>query len=241
MEIDFTTPSPRSVGQKRARSPASSPPLDRPSKRASGSAGRTPSLPNFQQQNGPHTISNPHPLPSPFFESRTPDDWVVKTGGLKLDSPSFALGHVPLPESERWNVDVTFENADKDAHEVMMTDHDSPTTAEAWPLPSTDNNGSSHFYACSPTRASFQQPAHPAASATPRSDIHIHVQPATPSSRGLPRSAVVQSSPMSMSATNSGAWSSSTTPVRKARVTMGPRPDCEKCRIGVKGHWMHVD
>jgi hypothetical protein len=138
MEIDFVS-TPRSVGQKRARSPASSPPLDRPSvspgcpppkfeltslkKRASGSAGRPPSLPNFQHQNGPHTISHSHPLPSPFLESRTPDDWVVKTGGLKLDSPSFALGHVPLPESERWNVDVTFENADKEAHEVMVGKH----------------------------------------------------------------------------------------------------------------------
>ena len=28
---------------------------------------------------------------------------------------------------------------------------------------------------------------------------------------------------------------------RKQRFTMGPRSDCEKCRLGVKGHWMHVD
>ncbi|KAI0317855.1 hypothetical protein OF83DRAFT_92710 [Amylostereum chailletii] len=30
-------------------------------------------------------------------------------------------------------------------------------------------------------------------------------------------------------------------PDRKPRVTMGPRADCEKCRLGVKGHWMHFD
>lgn len=28
---------------------------------------------------------------------------------------------------------------------------------------------------------------------------------------------------------------------RKQRFTMGPRADCEKCRLGVKGHWMHLD
>ncbi|KZT74130.1 hypothetical protein DAEQUDRAFT_721010 [Daedalea quercina L-15889] len=29
--------------------------------------------------------------------------------------------------------------------------------------------------------------------------------------------------------------------VRKQKFTMGPRADCEKCRLGVKGHWMHLD
>ena len=28
---------------------------------------------------------------------------------------------------------------------------------------------------------------------------------------------------------------------KRPRVTMGPRADCEKCRLGVKGHWMHFD
>ncbi|KAL0947062.1 hypothetical protein HGRIS_013203 [Hohenbuehelia grisea] len=28
---------------------------------------------------------------------------------------------------------------------------------------------------------------------------------------------------------------------RKPKFTMGPRADCEKCRMGVKGHWMHFD
>lgn len=30
-------------------------------------------------------------------------------------------------------------------------------------------------------------------------------------------------------------------PSKKPRLTMGPRADCEKCRLGVKGHWMHLD
>ncbi|KIK95249.1 hypothetical protein PAXRUDRAFT_827208 [Paxillus rubicundulus Ve08.2h10] len=28
---------------------------------------------------------------------------------------------------------------------------------------------------------------------------------------------------------------------KKHRVTMGPRADCIKCRMGIKGHWMHFD
>ncbi|KAI0736668.1 hypothetical protein C8Q72DRAFT_801061 [Fomitopsis betulina] len=28
---------------------------------------------------------------------------------------------------------------------------------------------------------------------------------------------------------------------RRQKFTMGPRSDCEKCRLGVKGHWAHYD
>jgi len=31
------------------------------------------------------------------------------------------------------------------------------------------------------------------------------------------------------------------TPTKRHRMTMGPRTDCEKCRMKVPGHWMHVD
>ncbi|KAF8271809.1 hypothetical protein EI94DRAFT_489129 [Lactarius quietus] len=30
-------------------------------------------------------------------------------------------------------------------------------------------------------------------------------------------------------------------PPRRSRFTMGPRPDCEKCRLGVPGHYAHFD
>jgi len=33
----------------------------------------------------------------------------------------------------------------------------------------------------------------------------------------------------------------STTPRKQPRFTMGPRADCEKCRLGVKGHFVHLD
>ncbi|KAI0247064.1 hypothetical protein BJV78DRAFT_1248692 [Lactifluus subvellereus] len=30
-------------------------------------------------------------------------------------------------------------------------------------------------------------------------------------------------------------------PARRSRFTMGPRPDCDKCRLGVPGHYAHFD
>ena len=30
-------------------------------------------------------------------------------------------------------------------------------------------------------------------------------------------------------------------PTRRSRFTMGPRPDCDKCRLGVPGHYAHFD
>jgi len=71
--------------------------------------------------------------------------------------------------------------------------------------------------------------------ATPSdSPITTHQDQTTSSQTPLPTS---QPSPMAMSPTNSPS------PVanRKQRFTMGPRSDCEKCRLGVKGHWMHFD
>ena len=29
--------------------------------------------------------------------------------------------------------------------------------------------------------------------------------------------------------------------LKHKKVTMGPRADCEKCRLGVRGHWLHLN
>jgi len=57
----------------------------------------------------------------------------------------------------------------------------------------------------------------------------VHIQEATPSPVAAPCSAQRRDSGDNMPS------------LRKQRFTMGPRADCEKCRMGVKGHWMHVD
>lgn len=74
----------------------------------------------------------------------------------------------------------------------------------------------------------------------------IRILPATPSDSQNTHHQTIhshtlssdQSSPMSPMAISPAI---SPTTNRKPRLTMGPRSDCEKCRLGVKGHWMHFD
>jgi hypothetical protein len=47
----------------------------------------------------------------------------------------------------------------------------------------------------------------------------------------------VSNCPMAMSSPTASFLN--TNSPRKQRFTMGPRTDCEKCRLGVKGHWVH--
>ncbi|KAH7922838.1 hypothetical protein BV22DRAFT_1197150 [Leucogyrophana mollusca] len=118
------------------------------------------------------------------------------------------------------------------------------------PVPSTASP-SSPLPLPPPPPSSHSQPLiqnHPPAiflhPATP-SDISPH-QNAVPFSLGdqttQPQSpSIPPGSPMS--GTSQGA-SSPTCPfgtTRKQRFTMGPRADCLKCKMGVKGHWMHLD
>ena len=72
----------------------------------------------------------------------------------------------------------------------------------------------------------------------------INVVPPTPIHQ---QSFLDYSQPDSPSAMNPSMGSSmdisskSTTPRKQPRFTMGPRADCEKCRLGVKGHFVHLD
>ena len=86
-----------------------------------------------------------------------------------------------------------------------------------------------------------KHPPTPTHAFTQHSNVHIHIQPSTPSHRVPLQSSMSESSPISVSPSNSRVCSPSTPSSRKPRVTMGPRPDCEKCRMGVKGHWMHIE
>ncbi|KAH9842401.1 uncharacterized protein C8Q71DRAFT_732706 [Rhodofomes roseus] len=73
----------------------------------------------------------------------------------------------------------------------------------------------------------------------PRLGIDAHSEPTLPPAvQGLPStSASTTDVPMA----TSQSQDHTAPPARKQRFTMGPRADCEKCRLGVKGHWMHFD
>lgn len=82
----------------------------------------------------------------------------------------------------------------------------------------------------------------------------IHVTPATPTSTAgslsnstqdlndlRTASNVMESSMMSITPTQSFTQALSPPLARRPKFSMGPRADCEKCRLGVKGHWAHFD
>jgi hypothetical protein len=76
----------------------------------------------------------------------------------------------------------------------------------------------------------------------------IVVQPSTPAESPIQLLSRTDSptrpaSPNAMLLSPATSWSANASPVnsRRQRVTMGPRADCEKCKLGVKGHWMHFD
>lgn len=60
--------------------------------------------------------------------------------------------------------------------------------------------------------------------------IHVHAATPSPVSMHHP----TPSPTSSISPSSAGC-------MRKQRFTMGPRADCEKCRAGIRGHWVHFD
>ncbi|KAF8522123.1 hypothetical protein BU17DRAFT_87223 [Hysterangium stoloniferum] len=213
-------------GQKRGRSPSPALSDERPTKRVyldSDSAGSTPPLGLGQQPclrlNAPS---------NGLFECSISDDWVTKTGGLKLDSPLFAIGQslsTSLPGALLHTADNLNDMGNN--HEPMITD------SPKWnPQHYTENN-----QAFTP----FSSPHHESPSSPMDMSPRTH-EPTTPTNCRR-RQFTEDHSPMSLTPSHPGAWSPSTTNQlpRKPRITMGPRADCEKCRLGIKGHWMHLN
>lgn len=71
----------------------------------------------------------------------------------------------------------------------------------------------------------------------PPSVPYFEPRPPCPSTR--PSSPVSSSSMMVLSSLPSYVNVAASSPRRQQRFTMGPRADCEKCRLGIKGHWVH--
>ncbi|KAF8921441.1 hypothetical protein CPB85DRAFT_1428426 [Mucidula mucida] len=151
------------------------------------------------------------------------EDWVQQTDGLRIGTP--VVSSSPSP--------VVNESDDVDMDEDSPAISGTPMSISATPLPTN--------YA--PSDLSSVQYDSP----LPRTGVppSIAILPPTPEAARIASGSVVarpltplRESRMSMipdSPTNVFA-----TP-RKQRFTMGPRSDCEKCRLGVKGHYSHFD
>ncbi|KAH9932150.1 hypothetical protein B0H21DRAFT_93835 [Amylocystis lapponica] len=232
MEIDMQSPSFRAARSscnkaKRPRSPTSPTPLDRPSKRLSLGLG------NANNICMPNALTPPLSLATSAY-APVPEDWVVQTRGLRIASPHIAQGQ---GEGLARVQEVEVERRSDCMDTAMQTDGDVPMAVASPPrvhrsagvaqpavspfirMPEVPFPASIQLPEIQSQIATPHLPAPDFESATPPVDTMCHVT----------------------AASASASTAQGQSQARKPRVTMGPRADCEKCRMGVKGHWMHFD
>ncbi|KAF8212386.1 hypothetical protein K438DRAFT_1958128 [Mycena galopus ATCC 62051] len=233
LEIEMQSPSfrtTRSVSAKRARSPDS--PSERPAKRLSLAIGGPLSVTEnaFNYFGARRSASN--------SRHSSEDSWVQQAGGLTIDSPLFTSTNSPVPETA------------SPADEGMLVDAEEELAAMSRrPYLPPLRTHSDTLMCTSPVHAHVQPKSN--YNTTPPTDSGslflpaINILPATPDLLSCTRPSTPvhydrdNSSAMSISPTNSFAVLGS--PASKKRFMMGPRANCEKCRLGVKGHWAHLD
>ncbi|KAK7689153.1 hypothetical protein QCA50_007844 [Cerrena zonata] len=244
MDIDMHSPSFRTArATKRSRSPTSpSPSLERPSKRMSVGLPHNPPIPEFA-------------APIPMTTRQISDDWVQQTRGLRIDRDGYS------PQLEQNSVarnTIVEENMFMDPdHEPMMNQFiplpphipcppNSPAQLAGMPQHRLHQPLSQAQYlepfqvqqvnmtAPQSFLSSFQQ--QPPPPLYPTLD-HLNTPPLQPQSGYATNSQADLPSPPLPIVNQTPIQS----PKRKQKVTMGPRADCEKCRLGVKGHWMHFE
>lgn len=223
---------------KRARSPEGSSPADRPSKRPSLAVGGITRRPDYRHLS----------LGSASSSLGTPEDWVQQAGGLSIDSP--------IPSD--------LENPFVGGEDVDMMDSEDSSVNE---LPGRTQT--SHFSNTGPSQQAQQQPvlvpqtSHPSehgtrltdglfanvgSNAVPAAPIHAPQLPEDPAGFGRtpgqrvsvpPPSILPPSSPdlMAISPTTSFTQTGSS----RRRVVFGPRANCDKCRLGAPGHFIHYE
>lgn len=203
---------------KRAHSPDGSP-GDRPAKRLLLATGDV-------------DIGYRHFSTSFINGSRYPsEDWVQQAGGLTINGPIFPLtanhSSLQVPDVEM--------SVDPDESGVLL-----PRTSSNLPPPVVPQ----HQHTQLPNILDFRysgkmQPVFDVVSPTPiftvplskneSAEQHPSTQPSTP----------IDSSPNAM--VLSSPVTSFSPPSIKRRVFFGPRIGCEKCRLGVKGHFIHSE
>lgn len=236
MDVDIHSPGPhspsfRSMRQysgKRARSPEPGSPIDRPSKRlslATGLSGRA----------GPG-----YRAASSSRETSEDWGWVRQTGDLAIASPACGAFAGRGIDEERLESVADIDMAiDHDA--TMDENFDGPSlqglaTHSKLTLPPASHR---------PNQASSTLDQHSALSSASRlSYVHSINMASAYSADALPEPVSTPPpppSPAPMSISPESSFVQLPQSQRKPRFTMGPRSDCEKCRLGVKGHWMHLD
>jgi len=232
----------RSVSAKRARSPDS--PSERPAKRLSLAIGGSlnPSENAFHYLGARSSAST---------SRHSSEDWVQQAGGLSIDSPLFPSTSATCLEGASAADEGMLIDVEEDLSTISRRPYLPPLRTQSDALmqagfacaanlmhtpqqPLGLPSGSSYTSETPPSGSLFL-PAINILPATP--DLLSCTRPSTPVHR---RDENRDSSAMSISPTTSYATLGSPAS-KKQRFMMGPRANCEKCRLGVKGHWVHLD
>ncbi|KAJ7046636.1 hypothetical protein C8F04DRAFT_1061220 [Mycena alexandri] len=238
LEVEMHSPSfrtTRSVSAKRARSPDS--PFERPAKRLSlAIGGPLGSSENpFYHHLGARSSTN--------TSRHSSEDWVQQAGGLSIDSPLFPSTSFTVLEPAPVVDEGMLVDAEEDLSAMprrpylppLRTQTDAFGFATASPIHAQrqPSSGSSYSKETTPATGSLFLPAINILPATP--DLLSRTRPSTPVQHDRDNSFAMSISPTTSYAVLGSPAS------KKQRFMMGPRADCEKCRLGVKGHWVHLD
>jgi len=233
-----TTIAVHSHPMKRPRSPAS--PSDRPFKRVSLAVMNDSTSTPLLFVAGAN-IFQPHPTRMLSAE----ENWVTQTRGLRIERP---LSIHPTQNQPPPLVGVRGYEREDDMG--MDCDLLSNPQVCSWPSRTQDRPHTIRIQTMHlPSTQQLPTPPPEHQSIVLPSPDHViqspqvNARPVAPSET-LGRNDSMDSV-MLISSPSSQRLSVPATPIppsaRKQKFTMGPRGDCEKCRMGLKGHWVHVD
>ncbi|KAG6831185.1 hypothetical protein H0H92_012325 [Tricholoma furcatifolium] len=233
MEVDLQSPSFMVLRShtKRTRSPGS--PGDRPNKRVSLA---------IEHIRHAHSSGNATPESPAAGSTRFPsEDWVHQTDGLTIDSPAIYGPESPGDHDEEMNMDAD-ETISIHRPEQMI-----PQRPVLPPVETQTNFMTTSLF----ERQHQQNPLHLASGSvpTPPGPTVNVLSPTPPMSSSStqymdsPSMDAQAQSPSPLNNSRSGSAMVLSSPPsmvsRKQRFTMGPRADCIKCQMNVKGHSVH--
>lgn len=208
----------------------------------------------------PSGLPSPVPTPPPLATRQVSEDWVSRTRGLRIDRDHVGPVAV-IPEEPRLAAGPSRQegyNDDMVCPEYAyirsalsnpgMQNMDDEQMSEPWPpscfAPSANNNILSHPFPSRPLAPldlqDIQRQCLPAITIPETSALPGQPYPPSYASDPAPLTPTTptRSSRMELQPEDIALPLS---PPRKPRFTMGPRLDCEKCRLRVPGHYSHFN
>ncbi|KAF8061580.1 hypothetical protein FPV67DRAFT_1509477 [Lyophyllum atratum] len=232
MEVDLHSPSFRALrsfssSTKRARSPETS--FDRPSKR--------PSLAVDHSRPESFSYANSSGNASPASSSRFPsEDWVHQADGLTIDSPVIPGSGLTEDRDEDMNMEPDEPPAEDHTQRPDLPPLQTMSYTQTALYPPQQHHHHQHTPLSATSAPTLSGPLvtvlPPTPALPPLSTAYIDAPQTRPSTPGA------QTGASSAMLVTSFAAADVTSP-RKQRFTMGPRTDCIKCQLGVKGHSVH--